>query len=1152
MGRGVRGGHQCVQDAPEPNFERHLMHTLSKTQHITSSRRFNDRAAQRAVMLGRTSVFRGIWLVFFGWFMQIQSVEALDPNTAINQYAHQVWQAEQGLPQNSVQALAQTPDGFVWIGTQEGLVAFDGFSFRVFDKNHVPGMRNMDIRSLATDFRGTLWAGNGAGQVFGYLNGQFRSVMDEQNMAPIAALLADSKGDLWIGTQGNGLWRLPAGESIEKSAYSARLPSSNITTLLEDHSGNLWVGTRNHGLARISHDTIRVFGRDDGLPGEHITALMVDSGGTLWIGTEINGCCQLRHDGFVELPQSSDLSSQAIASFCLDPDQNVWIGTTGGGLNRVTHGEVTRIPRWAVSHQNIGPIMVDEEQNLWIGTLGGGLNRFSDVRIKAFGRENGLPDDMVWVVCADPTGGVWVGTQNGGVAHLTKQGAVDYTEKLDLKADASIFLRSRDGSLWIGTQGRGLTRLRGEEVVTYQKEENAVGDDFIMAIVEDTEARLWIGTASTGVWRFDGRRFFQFRPEPDDFPSDEITDLLWTPEGILWIGTAGGLIRWTEQGWTAITEQDGLIDDYVSAIHLDGDGTLWIGSYGSGLTRIQDGICHGFSRPDGLLDDTVFKILEDDHRTLWLSSNRGIFSIPIRSFETVLAGTADRLDVTRYGPSDGMKTSECNHVGPGSGTRTPDGIMWFPTLKGAVRVDPDTLDLTQTPPKVHIQRVVFDGNHEITAPSFVFPPGSSDFEFHFTSPCFRMPDRVRFRFKLSGYDPDWTEIEGRRVAYYSSLPPGTYQFVVTAARDHSGWADPDASFSFTLKPRFYQRPVFFLALALAAAACAFGAHRFKARAHQKRQAELEALVHKRIEALDQIKRELVLVNQELAENARLSGMAEIASGVLHNIANALNSAGTSVDIMGKLFREPTSTRVINRIVDLLRDHQDHLGHFLTHDERGRKLPNALVTLSDLLEKNRHVFRGEFDTFRQQMHHIEEIVRDQKDRGWAQRSQEIVDVNLLIKNALHMNARRLERLDVDVTMGLSPVPLTSLNPSDFLQVVGNLIKNACDAIEDTPANRARRLEIRTLLAPDGHIHLHVADSGPGIDEAHVAHLFQYGFTTKKEGHGFGLHYSARLVEQMNGIISVKNGAPDMGAIFTVSIPVVRDHSQPTTTQPTTTP
>jgi len=207
----------------------------------------------------------------------------------------------------------------------------------------------------------------------------------------------------------------------------------------------------------------------------------------------------------------------------------------------------------------------------------------------------------------------------------------------------------------------------------------------------------------------------------------------------------------------------------------------------------------------------------------------------------------------------------------------------------------------------------------------------------------------------------------------------------------------------------------------------------------------------------------------------------------------------------------------------------------------------LETLSTIVQKNRDIFKSEFDTFFGQMKHIEEIVLDQKDMGWAQRSQEIVDVNLLIKNALQMNTHRLEHLGIETVTEFSPVPLTSLNPSDFLQVMANLIKNACEAIVEGPSDRSRRLEIRTFLVSQSRIRIEVGDSGPGFDPAHLAELFEYGFTTKNEGHGFGLHYSAAIINQMNGEISAHNGGPNMGAVFSIVIPIVRDEAQITPPQ-----
>jgi len=299
---------------------------------------------------------------------------ALDPETAFNQYAHDVWQAEQGLPQNSIQAMEQTPDGYLWLGTQEGLVRFDGIEFFVFDKSNVPEMHNNDIRSLTLGPENTLWMGNGAGQVFCIRDHEFIPVMAKGNKATITELLHDSQGKLWIGTQGNGLWEMVEGGPAIKSRFSQRLPSANISVLLEDDAGYLWVGTQDRGLAQLNNDAIRVFGRDDGLSGLDISTLLEYPSGTILIGTDNHGLYRFSENTFTPFALACQLSSKAISSLCMDADTNLWVGTDGGGLNLITEDGVTQIPLVAISHRNIAGILVDQEENLWIGTNGGGTS----------------------------------------------------------------------------------------------------------------------------------------------------------------------------------------------------------------------------------------------------------------------------------------------------------------------------------------------------------------------------------------------------------------------------------------------------------------------------------------------------------------------------------------------------------------------------------------------------------------------------------------------------------------------------------------------------------------------------------------------------------------------------------------------------------
>ena len=739
---------------------------------------------------------------------------ALDTQKSIGQYVHRSWQRDDGLPQNSVNAIAQTDDGYLWVGTQEGLGRFDGVRFTVFDTSNTPGLPGNLVTALRTDRHGALWIGTEQG-LARLVAGTFERFTTDDGLDSnsVLAIYEDREGAIWVGTR-RGLNRLAEGPRPRFTAV-APFAGQRVTALRQDSAGRFWVGT-DDGLYELSASTTRKVRSD--VPTGVVNALYEDAAHALWAGTDA-GLFRMTATGL-----ASAGTADPVDSLLGDRDGNLWVGTNGAGLRR-RHGDAAAALTMAdgLTNDVVLALLEDREGTLWVGTNGGGLNSFHDGKVTAYGVREGLNYDVVRTVYQDQSDTLWIGTSRGLNA-LTPDGRVTKIANDDLSHRRVLAIaQSRQRDLWFGTDGGGLYRGR-EGRFTAFTEANGLSSNTVKAVLEGRDGTLWVGTSS-GLNRY---RDGAFTLVPGVPPRAIIVSIHESPNDDIWISTRGaGLFRYRHGTLTALTMRDGLSSDLISALHEDASGTLWIGTIGGGLNRLKDGRITAFRKQQGLFDDTVHVVLEDDADNLWFSSNKGIWRVSKRNLDEVASGRARSVLSVSYGVADGMRSSECNGSAQPAGWRTRDGRLWFPTLKGVVAIDPTHIALNQVPPPVVIDRLVVDGHPAAGLPRI--EPGRGDLEFHYSALSFVAPGKVTFRYKLDGFDLDWVDPRERHTAYYTHIPPGQYVFRVKAANDDGLWNETGAVLAFTLRPHFYQTFWFYALCVLAIASFTVGMHRIRIR-----------------------------------------------------------------------------------------------------------------------------------------------------------------------------------------------------------------------------------------------------------------------------------------------------------------------------------
>ena len=736
---------------------------------------------------------------------------ALDPRRELAEYSRNVWLTENGLPQNTVHAVAQTRDGYLWIGTGEGLARFDGMNFTVFDKQNTPELKNNDVHALMGDRVGGLWLGTSAG-LLRLADGKFSSFTTQEGLAgdDVQAIYEDREGNVWVATPA-GLSRFKDGGFTNWTTRDG-LVSNDIKALFEDGEGALWVGTSD-GLGHFKDGKFTSYTVPDGLASNSVSSVAQDREGRLWVGT-FKGLSSFSGGKFTTYTAADGLPSDRITALHVDAEGTLWVGTSNG-LSRYRDNRFTSVEGQSeLSRSVILSVFADREGSLWVGTESAGLVFLKDKKFTTYSTAEGLSNELVKCVYEDREGNVWVGTYGGGLSRLKNGTVTTYTTRDGLSSDFVLALADdREGNLWVGTPD-GLNRLRDGKFTTYTSADG-LANDFVRSIRADHTGTLWVGTRG-GLTRLKDGVFTSYTTE-DGLADNFVGAIYEDREGALWVGTLRGLSKLKDGKFTTYTTRDGLSSDTVIALSEDAEGSLWIGTSGGGMDRLREGKFTAYTVQAGLLDDEVYSIMEDDQSNLWLSCNKGVFRVDRRQLDDFAAGKVGTISTVVYGTADGMRTRECSGGGHPSGWKGRDGKLWFSTLKGVAVLDPASLKVNAQPPGVVIEQVRIDDESVSPSTKIELPPGKSRLDFYYAGLSFVAPEKVRFKYKLEGFDKDWIDGGTRRVAYYTNLPPGPYKFRVMAANNDGIWNEAGASLDLYLKPHFYQT-YWFYALCTAALA----------------------------------------------------------------------------------------------------------------------------------------------------------------------------------------------------------------------------------------------------------------------------------------------------------------------------------------------
>jgi ligand-binding sensor domain-containing protein/signal transduction histidine kinase len=757
------------------------------------------------------------WLLM-GWVLLFAATaSAASTNSG---WSLHVWRSEDGLPNNNVTGLAQTPDRYLWVANASRLSRFDGVQFETFPPGAVVANWTQRIHLLLRSRNGGLWLATDHGAVAFLKDGQVQLFTNDLPEVGAQTLTEDDDRGLWVTYNPGIICRIKDGRAANLGA-EAGLPPGDVSSLARDNRGRMWFAQSGQGDGHVGlfHD-----GRFETLLhfGSAIIRITSARSGGIWI---CSGFHLFKYNVGGQLADFGTFTSQDSRGkpnvLLEDRRDALWLGTSDSGLFRFDGSTFEKVP---TSHPEIADLREDRDGNLWVATAGGGLNRLRPRAIElecVQAAEHGLPFETVISLCEDTNGVLWGATQNGVLTYRTNGAWNTFATNADWPGgEVSCVAADRKGAVWIGTKNHALYRFQDGRFTAWRKREGLAGIT-VRSLLASSTGDLWIGQDARALQCLRNGQLRSF-----DVPGNvrHVRALAEDPQGNIWVGTSGGLIlKITHDRVTDVTSATSLDGKSIRCLYATPDGSIWVGYASAGLGRFKDGHFTRITSAQGLYDDSVSQIVADEQGWLWFGTDRGIFKIKQEMLKAVAEGRAQRVRCTYYGQDEGLVSLQANFdVAPGA-IRSRDGRLWIPMRTALASINPGELLENRESPPVLLRRIAMDGK-TIGAyggvmpvqgaaslpepqPPLLLPPRHHKVEFNFTAFNFSAPENVHFRYRLEGFDENWSEgkeADTLRTATYPQLSAGDYRFRVAACNSDGVWNQAEVPLSFGVARFFWQ------------------------------------------------------------------------------------------------------------------------------------------------------------------------------------------------------------------------------------------------------------------------------------------------------------------------------------------------------------
>jgi PAS domain S-box-containing protein len=1117
----------------------------------------------------------------------LSQAHALDPHRQFSQYVREKWSAANGLPGGAVHAIAQSPDGYLWIGTDKGLARFDGFTFLPVQPKSLL-LQNDPILGLTTDGEGDLWVRMQTAGVLRYNRGKFENLASGPNatVTQVTALARDNAAGMLLSDLISGTLRLRSGK-LDLLAPASILPGSPPTMSIAETAagGKIWLGTLGAGLFSLENG--RATRVTQGLTETKINCLLPVGDQELWVGTD-HGLFRWSGTGFRRAELGPSLRDQPVLTILRDRDSNIWAGTARGLLRINARGTSFAEEEGIQGAGAVNALFEDREGNLWVGSATG-LERIRDSTFVTYSTDKGLSSNASGPVFVDGEDRTWFAPEKGGLYSI-KNGLVQPVKPELFEKDTIYSIAGRDHEIWIGRRQGGLTRLvYGRGIITTQTygRANGLGQNSVYATYQGRDGAVWAGTLSSGISRLKDGKFTTYTTT-NGLASNAVSAILEGRDGTMWFGTPNGLSALSNGKWRTYSLQDGLPSDNINCLFEDSAGALWIGT-SAGLAYFQMGRVHTLQEVPESLGEQIVGMAEDKGGSFWIATSNHVLRVP---HDKLQSGVVTAADLREYGQADGLESTE-GVKRSRSVVSDSAGRIWFSLGSGLSVVNPSQIPDNSVPALPHIEAINADSNTtaNLAAPVRI-PPSPRRITFEYTGLSLAVPGRIRFRYFLEGFDSSWSQPVAAREAVYTNLGPGSYRFRLVASNSEGLWNGPETAIVLRVAPAYYQTYWFRLSCFAGFVALLWAGYQM--RVHQLQ--EQENKFRDAVETMPALafvvdpRGNRTFMNRGWLEYTGLS--REEASGWektihpddLNRITERLRASGPTgqpLDYEARLRRGSDGVyrwfliRAVpvrdkrGKIVKWCgaatdiedRKRAEQLQADLTHASRVNAMGELVASIShELAQPIMASTVNARASLRWLQHDPPELTRVREgtekiiEAGAlaaeiinrlrslykkAPPKQELVAIDEVVGEMAGMMGGEARGHGVSIRTDLKDgLPMTVADRVQLQQVLMNLMLNGIEAMKDTGGV----LTVKSQLGEDGQIQISVHDTGPGLPLGKIDQIFDAFFTTKPQGSGMGLAISKSIVESQGGRIWA-NGDGGRGATFHFALPAAPAKTNP---------